>query len=106
MLHHHFREIDDLLNHDGGRFGTWMDAYAVCRSTHDHSESDGLPMPDDELEEGSYDGDADDDPDPEAYWREPATERPNHRADREEDPNRLGYRDIDPVDWSSHEDLS
>ena len=65
-LHHPFRAIDDLLGQDDERFGTWMDAYAVCRSTHYHPESDGLPreiqLPDDEFEEASFDGDVDDDP--------------------------------------------
>lgn len=65
-LHHPFRAIDNLLGQDDERFGTWMDAYAVCRSTHYHPESDGLPreiqLPDDEFEEASFDGDVDDDP--------------------------------------------
>jgi len=106
MLHHPFRDIDDLLNHEDGKFSTWVDAYAVCRSTHGHHDPDGLPKEiqvpdDDEFEDDSCDGDADDDPDPEGYWQELAAERPNRRADREEDPDRLGHRDIDRVDWSS-----
>jgi hypothetical protein len=56
-----------------------------------------MHMLDDESEAESSDEDADDDVDPEGYWQELAAERPNHRADREEDPDRLYHRDIDRV---------
>jgi hypothetical protein len=39
-----------------------------------------------------------------ALGKKLAAELPNRRPDSEEDPDRLGHRDIDRVDWSSHVD--
>ena len=107
MLHYLFWDIDDLLSHESEKFDTWIDAYTVCQSTHGYHEPDDLPKEiqisdDEELEDGSCDGDPDPDPDPDDFWQELAIKWPNHHAEREEDPDHLGYRDIDWVDWSSH----
>ncbi|KAN0072478.1 hypothetical protein V8E54_009407 [Elaphomyces granulatus] len=53
------------------------------------------------LKDSSYDGDADG----EGYLQELIAERPNHRADREEDPDHLGHRDINIVDCDSDPDF-
>jgi hypothetical protein len=113
MLHHPFRDIKDLLNLDGTNLegegenaDNWVEAYARCQLNHGSHESDDLPKEiqvpdDDEFEEASNIGDADDGP--QASWQVLAAELPNRHPDRVEDLNLLGHRDIDRAyDWSSH----
>jgi hypothetical protein len=114
MLHHPFRDVKDLLNLDGVNLrgededlDDWVQTYARCRSNHGPHPPDGLSKEievpnDDEFEDASDIGDDANDG-PQASWQALAAELPNRHADRIEDPNRLGHRDMDRAfDWSSH----
>jgi hypothetical protein len=75
MLHHPFREINDLLNREGGEFDTWIQVYEICLSTDGRHEPDGLPKKiqipeDDEFEDNSNNEDANLDDDLEGSWQE------------------------------------
>jgi len=112
MLHHPFEEWDDLLKVDGEVYGSYADAFSVCKREHTHpedcytdpqdlnadSESD---MDDDDEEPQEEDGDTT--AHPPADFEVFARQRLEGDVDDADPLEGLGNRELDRgYDWGSH----
>jgi hypothetical protein len=113
MLHHSWRVLNDLLYDDINeeQKSTFAEVYENCRHFHNH-DKDGL---DDDQETFNFD-DASQDPDDahahaqdiDASFAELAAHLPDASGAFVEEPDQLGRRDIDDVDWHpriAHEEI-
>ena len=105
MLHHPFRDVEDLLVTDDnqGVFNNWHTAFQNCLTHHTHADLiDGMrkvPIIDDD----DFETPADEAPENELDWAEFARQRPG-QAGQLEDADALGNREIDRAfDWTSIE---
>ncbi|KAJ5171639.1 hypothetical protein N7492_004232 [Penicillium capsulatum] len=107
MLHHPFRDMQDLLSLEDNHFPTFTDAYTWCRQAHvgiHEADCYGEITVEDVPEELFEDVDLPEQTPPPQSWELLARQRPGpNPAERTEDPDALGQRDIDrQYDWTPH----
>jgi len=108
MLHHPFVISDDLLTVDGTEYGSFTDAFHICRASHNHPADFYTDPPregDDESEEESVEEgrEAEGIEQPLADFEAFARRRPGRELDLADPFDTLGTRGIDRAyNWSVH----
>lgn len=109
MLHHPFVIMDDLLTINGSLYGSFTDAFDICRVSHNHPSDFYTDPPrdnDDESEEESENEsntDVNEIEQPLADFEVFARRRPGRELDLADPLDSLGTRNIDRLyDWSVH----
>lgn len=108
MLHHPFVVCEDLLTVDGIEYGSLIDAFHICRTSHNHPLDFYTDPPrerDDESDEASEDEERETDgiEQPLADFEAFARRRPGRELDCTDLLDTLGTREIDrSYNWSIH----
>ena len=108
MLHHPFVILDDLLTVDGSAYGSFTDAFQICRASHNHPSDFYTNTPRDGDDESDTGGEEEElelggIEQPLADFEAFARRRPGRELDLADPFDTLGTREIDrSYNWSAH----